>query len=302
MLPLHIRIAVILFAVVLTQYSCTPTFESEEDRLFPDVCTPREIPSESEEGWHYEYTFDTVQDQTDIKSLTAPDTVSLQQAIDCAIRKLDSIGVGNPILVSEICDRGYDTIRANLDLIVGDLFDNGRAYAMIRRGWSLTTLVDVVEVTNGQAIPLIQIRHDHNSYIKDTIFDVNGDGYRDFVIHWYPSSGCCLADVYNVYLYQPDTLKFSADYEFVNPTFYPKEQIIRGVAYGHSGTVPLYKYQWRGAEVDTIEYIYPDQDTAGQYIRTPRRVAYPSADDGVVLHDVPVEYRSMEAYYWFQEE
>ena len=31
------------------------------------------------------------------------------------------------------------------------------------------------------------------TYIRDTIFDVNGDGYKDFLVHWYPNSA--VADV-----------------------------------------------------------------------------------------------------------
>jgi len=139
------------------------------------------------------------------------------------------------------------------------------------------------------------------TYIQDTIYDANGDGYNDFLVHWYPSSGCCRRNVYNVYLNQPDKGIFTHDYQFMNPTFSAKEKVIRGVEYGHPGEVGLYKYKWNGLQIDTIEFIYPDAKNLGQFIKTKKRTYSPTEKEGVVLKSVPEEYLKIESYKWFAD-
>jgi len=78
-------------------------------------------------------------------------------------------------------------------------------------------------------------------YINDTIRDINGDGFNDFVVNWYGSNGCCLKAFSNVYLLRPDKKIFSNNLEFINPTFSPTEKIIRGVCYGYPGETEMYK-------------------------------------------------------------
>jgi hypothetical protein len=41
----------------------------------------------------------------------------------------------------------------------------------------------------------------------------------------------------------------------MNPTFSPKEKIIRGICYGQAGDTEMYKYKWRGRHIDTLEFI-----------------------------------------------
>ena len=91
----------------------------------------------------------------------------------------------------------------------------------------------------------------------DTIFDVNGDGTKDFLVKSYPLSGCCRANGYDIYL-SPAAKKevVTSHIDLTNPTFYPQEKLIRGVQYGHPG--------WTGERLDTLEYIYPDPTTKGR--------------------------------------
>ncbi|MGC3946473.1 MAG: hypothetical protein QM762_18445 [Chryseolinea sp.] len=137
------------------------------------------------------------------------------------------------------------------------------------------------------------------TYINDTIRDVNGDGFKDFLVNWYPSAGCCLSDIYNVYLNLPYKNIFSDDYEFINPTFSPKEKIIRGIGYGHPGEVELYKYKWNNLEIDTVEFIHPYRDHEGKFIRS-KQPHYPrTVKEGTVLNETPKEYHNIENYDWF---
>ncbi len=53
---------------------------------------------------------------------------------------------------------------------------------------------------------------------------------------------------------------FSKNFEFINPTFSPKEKIIRGICYGHPSKTEMYKYKWNGETIDTLEYISYETD------------------------------------------
>lgn len=188
-----------------------------------------------------------------------------------------------------------------IEIEIGRLFKDNQKYFLLRRHVPWATYLDLYKVQDNDAKKLIYREQDGMTYIRDTIFDVNGDGHKDFLVHWYPSSGCCRRDVYNVYLNQPDKGNFTNDYEFINPTFSAKEKIIRGVGYGHPGEVGLYKYKWNGLQVDTIEFIYPDSKNQGQFIKTKKRAYSPTEKEGVVLKTVPKEYQKIESYEWFAE-
>lgn len=188
-----------------------------------------------------------------------------------------------------------------IEIEIGRLFKDNQKYFLLRRHVPWATYLDLYKVKNDNAEKLIEREQGGMTYIRDTIFDANGDGHEDFLVHWYPSSGCCRRDVYNVYLNQPDKGNFTNDYEFINPTFSSNEKIIRGVEYGHPGEVGLYKYKWNGLQVDTIEFIYPDANNKGQFIKTKKGAYRPTEKEGVVLKTVPKEYQKIESYEWFAE-
>lgn len=137
-------------------------------------------------------------------------------------------------------------------------------------------------------------------YVGDTIRDVNGDGYSDYLFHIYPASGCCRRDIYLTHLYLPQSAGLTQSYRFVNPTFSPREKIIRGVLYGHSGLAPLYKYKWNGLRVDTLEFVRPDTANKGQFFITRSGDADISRQDiKKTVKGLPPEYRDIEGVDWF---
>jgi hypothetical protein len=138
------------------------------------------------------------------------------------------------------------------------------------------------------------------TYNKDTIFDVNSDGNDDYLINWYGASGCCLKNFYDVYLLK-DTGAFSEKYTFINPTFSTAENIIRGVNYGHPGETELYKYKWSGFIVDTVEFIYPDKNKKGEYVKS-KYLPWDkrnSEQQNFKLESIPDEYKGIYGYDWF---
>jgi len=201
--------------------------------------------------------------------------------------------------------KAYDWLPADssytikIELLIGKLFKTKQQIFLLRRHTYWTTHVDVYKVVDDTIKNIISNVIEYGSYVNDSIFDVNGDGYHDFLVHYYPASGCCRRNTYIVYLYIASKGKFSEGYEFINPTFSPQEGIIRGVEYGHSGEAGLYKYKWNGLAVDTIEYIYPDAATKGRFIKTTHSTYIHTDQEGIVLPAVPKEYHNIDDYDWF---
>lgn len=141
------------------------------------------------------------------------------------------------------------------------------------------------------------------TYVNDTIKDINGDGLNDFVVNWYGNNGCCLKAFSDVYLLKQNKKGFSEEYEFINPTFSPREKIIRGVCYGHPGETAMYKYKWDGEKIDTVEYVSYETNTQG--IKTGKILVSKEIPNGSkfktlkILNAVPTEYKKIEGYYWF---
>ena len=188
-----------------------------------------------------------------------------------------------------------------VNLTIGHLFSNRQRHLLIRRQVPWCEYLDLYLIKDNNLKTVIFREQGSLTYINDTIRDVNGDGFKDFLVHWYPSSGCCRRDVYSVYLNQSDKGTFTSDYKFINPTFSPNEKIIRGVEYGHPGEVGLYKYKWNGLQVDTIEFIYPYVNPKGKFIKTKKGFYRPTLKDGEILNSVPDEYQKIESYEWFSE-
>ncbi|KOY86646.1 hypothetical protein AD998_11280 [bacterium 336/3] len=73
----------------------------------------------------------------------------------------------------------------------------------------------------------------------------------------------------------------------------------------HPGEVGLYKYQWNGLKIDTMEFIYPllshkNEELNIEFIKTKKPVYKPNTKDGVLLKEVPKEYLSVTDYEWFE--
>ena len=189
----------------------------------------------------------------------------------------------------------------NIEIVIGHLFSDNQKHFLLHRYAPEVTYINLYQVEKTDFKEVLYREQGEMTYIGDTITDVNGDGFKDFLVHWYPSSGCCRRDIYNVYLNLSNRVVFTKDYEFINPTFSPKEKIIRGVEYGHPGEVGLYKYKWNGLQIDTLEFIYPDVDHGGQFIKTIKEAYRPTEKDGIVLKSVPTEYHHIESYEWFAD-
>jgi hypothetical protein len=182
---------------------------------------------------------------------------------------------------------------------LGKLFSKNLSHLILRShvDWRMILYIYRIEPT-GKMIREIRDDWSDLTYIGDKVADINGDEVNDFVINWYPSSGCCARNNFHVYLYQKDNT-FSNYFDFINPSFSPKEKLVRGVDYGHPGEVPLYKFKWNGVKLDTLEYIYPADTLKKKFYLVHH---YGDADDPQkrkTLSAVPKEYLKINGYSWF---
>lgn len=193
--------------------------------------------------------------------------------------------------------------QVEISIISDFYFSKENPHLIIRRNTPGAIYIDVFSKKNNRINKVISHEQWNMTYVNDTIRDVNGDGLKDFIVNWYGSSGCCLKAFSNIYLLRPDKKTFSNNIEFINPTFSPKEKIIRGVCYGHPSETEMYKYKWNGEKVDTLEYISYEKnkkgDKTGKIIISSDR---PYGKKFTVLKRldyIPKEYKLIEGYDWF---
>ncbi|WP_447635993.1 XAC2610-related protein [Flavobacterium microcysteis] len=198
--------------------------------------------------------------------------------------------------------RPHNEYTVKVEVSLDNHFTKLDSHLIIRRIGPDGTYIDIYS-KNGTSFKKVLAHQQWTlEYVNDTIRDINGDGLNDFVVNWYGSSGCCLKGFSNVYLLRSDKKTFSNDFEFINPTFSPKEKIVRGVCYGHPGQTEMYKYKWRGETIDTLEYISYEKnkkdEKTGKIIITKGQ---PYKDNLTLkrLDSVPGEYKKIESYDWF---
>jgi len=190
------------------------------------------------------------------------------------------------------CTGDYDTL-VEVNLIYGHLFAPDQKHLLIRTHMYGGALLDVYCLSGDALKPVCSFDMPGLAYENDSIRDVNGDGYSDFLVHWQPVSGCCLRDIYEVFLYHPENGVFSESFELVNPVFYPKEYLVRGLEYGHLGEAGVYTYRWQGSRLDTVEYVYPSREHNGVFKRVRSAGYRTTATDTEMLHRFPDEYRDL---------
>lgn len=239
---------------------------------------------------------DTTKEQAnEPKYQERPDSLSLAKILD------SSLSYAKEYQKSDFYKHNYETVpddtsfTVEVQMLYGHLFASDKKHLLIRREVPWATYLNVYLLQANDFKLVIEREQNEMTYINDTLKDVNGDAYKDFLVHWYPSSGCCLAEMYNVYLYQPEFGNFTNYYKFINPTFFPDEKIIRGLEYGQPGEAGLYKYKWNGLQVDTLEFVNPYFNQKDKFVKTLKQKYRPTKEDGIVLSKLPKEYNNIDS-------
>jgi hypothetical protein len=92
---------------------------------------------------------------------------------------------------------------------------------------------------------------------RDTLIDLNGDGFKDLLIEYYGAAGTGLKNRIHVYLYDNSRKKLKSceplNY-LANPAFYFDRKIVVGYYLGNGGGTAI-KLKWNGLRLDTLEHI-----------------------------------------------
>lgn len=175
----------------------------------------------------------------------------------------------------------------SLNIDYGYIFSKSSKHLIIQRIQSFGVYSDIYKLFDEKFQLIVSEEMATLAFIGDSIADVNGDGLLDYLFHWYPMSGCCSRDIYDVHL-QKENGDFSRKLTFINPIFSPKQKIVRGKCYGQNPA--LYKYKWRGNKIDTIEYIFFDMKR-NQYVK---RNHDDENEKGQILDALPNEYKNVQ--------
>lgn len=195
-----------------------------------------------------------------------------------------------------------DSIPVSVEINLDSHFTKTNPHLIIRRNEISVIYIDIYRKGERKFEKVVSHEQWTLTYVNDTIQDINGDGLKDFVVNWYGASGCCLKAFSNVYLLRQDKNAFSENFEFINPTFSPKERIVRGVCYGDPGETEMYKYKWNGEKVDTLEYVSYERNEKGKTGKVIISTDRPYGNKFKtlkVLNSVPTEYEKIEGYNWF---
>jgi hypothetical protein len=238
-----------------------------------------------------------IEDQERIDSLRL-DSV-LMEALDISAQNIDK----------NIFYTFYEVKFANEDIVKVEIdldhhLTRQSPHLIIRRYGLGEVNIDIYARRNNQFEKAVSHEQWALTFVNDTTQDINGDGLKDFVVNWYGSTGCCLKAFSNVYLQRQNRRTFSKEFQFINPTFSPSEKIIRGVSYGHPGHTSMYKYRWKGEAVDTLEYIYFEEndkdEKTGKVIRERHQSHSMNRKRLNRLDSIPTEYKNIEGFDWFK--
>lgn len=192
-----------------------------------------------------------------------------------------------------------DTVRSLLSF--GQLYEEGSTHLYVKSSGAFTTplLAHVYLLREGSFRLVAADTIALNTFVSDSIGDVNGDQLKDYRFVTYAMSGCCARDYCKLYRYDSATGGFGQPYYFMNAAFFPDKKEILGVGYGHPQEVGLYKLQWNDTLVEPVEYIYHDYQNEKRFIRTKKEKYQPTVTDGDVLTEVPQDYLGIPGYTWF---
>lgn len=229
------------------------------------------------------------------------DSICLDSALKYALKVAQTTIATQGKLEEYYEVRSADSSRSVIVRItMGHLFSRWQQHLVLRRDLGMDTHVDIFELKNGQFKGILMGEITPVGFMRDTIFDVNGDGAKDYLTHSYSPAGCCLRNAYAVYLNRPTQNTFAPKQEFINPTFSPAERLIRGIGYGYpEDGLDIYKLRWNGLKAVPMERIYHDYKVRGQFIKVKHTIDEATKKDSIVLKALPREYRNIEDINWF---
>lgn len=205
-----------------------------------------------------------------------------------SLRILNQLEYALTLAKKHIKDNQFSFKTDSITIEIGHLFFPNTKHLLIKRSSEYGFYSNVYRIDNNTFFPVLTFEMAALAFIGDTLQDINGDKRLDYVFQWYPMSGCCERNIYDVYL-STSNGDFSKEFEFMNPVFDAKNKFIRGRCYGQSP--PVYKFQWKGIKLDTIEFIHlPEETKLNYYLKNKSEI---DIKEGLKLKKLPDEYKKL---------
>lgn len=209
--------------------------------------------------------------------------------------QVDQDSLNTAETISKLIQSQKDNVENDsLTLLTGHVFSNSINHKYIRLSNFSGTYIQVYSDKDKYEKPIFSERLGWMNFMSDSIFDINGDKVIDFAIHWYPSSGCCLADIYDCYIYDEKTDQFSSKFEMPNPTFYPDRSTTFSMTYGHPGDTEFYEFEWTNNTIDTLR-TYQWNDKNHDHIILTDFKSGKKTD----LNEIPNQLAHLYGFEWF---
>lgn len=214
---------------------------------------------------------------------------------DFSLSQVEQDSLRTAKIISDLIqNQKEDVEKDSLTFLSGHLFSKSVNHKYIRISTRLKTYIHVYSEEDKYLEPIFTESVHRVSFVKDSIFDINGDRVIDLAIHWYPSSGCCLADIYDCYIYDEQTDKFSEKVEIPNPTFYPDQFQTYSMTYGQPGETEFFEFKWANNSLDTLKSYEWNDRNQSHIILTDFESATKTD-----LTEIPKKLEALYGYYWF---
>ncbi len=209
--------------------------------------------------------------------------------------QVDQDSLKTTVTITKLIQSQKENIKNDsLTLKEGHIFSNSINHKYIRLSNFSGTYIQVYSEKDEYEKPIFSERLGWMNFMSDSIFDINGDKVIDLAIHWYPSSGCCLADIYDCYLYDDNNDQFSKKVEIPNPTFYPNQFRTYSMTYGHPGQTEFYEFKWTKNKLDTLNS-YEWNDRTHEHIILTDFKSGKKTD----LNEIPKNLEGLYGFEWF---
>lgn len=198
--------------------------------------------------------------------------------------------------IKQKSQRYFHTKYDSLNVFYGHVFSPSAAHVLINAAYKDYNHIFIFNADGKGFNRVFYTKVWFMNYRGDSIADINGDGYKDYLVKVEATNHTNhIRANWCVNIYNPASKGFAKTTCFMNPVFYPKEKVVRGVTYGRPGDVELYKIRWVGIVPDTVEYIHRIEETDKLFVRTIKDPWY-DTEAGIIISAIPAEYKSLPEF------
>lgn len=137
---------------------------------------------------------------------------------------------------------------------------------------------------------------------RDTTFDINGDGLKDYIYHYYPINGCCPRKHTVIHLNESSALSKEGIVAF-NALINQEDGVVYTMDYGFPAEIAVMKNQWKESVLfprETLSLNMKYSDTNRKLLSPKFRLHNLLTDVITYLDSIPREYETVPGIHWLE--